>query len=69
MDRARERHLGAAHGAEAYFWNLTYAMLILARFSLGRVLLHLFAMMGDGAFRFHVAGIVREFVRREQRLA
>jgi hypothetical protein len=44
-------------------------MLILARFSLGRVLLHLFAMMGDGAFRFHVAGIVREFVRREQRLA
>jgi hypothetical protein len=39
-------------------------MLTLARFSLGRVLLHLVAMMGDGAFRFHVAGIVREFVSR-----
>jgi len=39
-------------------------MLTLARFSLGRVLLHLFAMMGDGAFRFHAAGILREFVSR-----
>ena len=41
----------------------------LARFSLGRVLLHLFAMMGDGAFRFHAAGILRELVSRSQRLA
>jgi hypothetical protein len=39
-------------------------MLTLARFSLGRVLLHLLAMMGDGAFRFHAAGILREFVSR-----
>jgi hypothetical protein len=39
-------------------------MLILARFSLGRVVLHLVAMLGDGAFRFHAAGIVREFVGR-----
>ena len=40
------------------------AMLTLARFSLGRVLLHLLAMMGDGAFRFHAAGILRELVSR-----
>jgi hypothetical protein len=39
-------------------------MLTLARFSLGRVVLHLVAMMGDRAFRFHAAGIVREFVSR-----
>jgi len=38
-------------------------VLILARFSLGRVLLHLLAMMGDGAFRFHAAGILRELIR------
>jgi hypothetical protein len=36
--------------------------LTLARFSLGRVVLHLVAMLGDGAFRFHAAGILREFV-------
>jgi hypothetical protein len=39
-------------------------MLILARFSLGRVLLHLLAMIGDGAFRFHAAGILRELTSR-----
>ena len=39
-------------------------MLTLARFSLGRVLLHLMAMSRDGAFRFHGAGILREFVSR-----
>jgi len=32
----------------------------LARFSLGRVLLHLVAMLGDRAVRFHAAGIARE---------
>ena len=32
----------------------------LARFSLGRVLLHLIAMLGDRAVRFHCAGILRE---------
>jgi len=32
----------------------------LARFSLGRVLLHLISMLGDRAFRFHAAGIMRE---------
>jgi hypothetical protein len=32
----------------------------LARFSLGRVLLHLIAMLGDRAVRFHAAGIARE---------
>ena len=36
-------------------------MLTLARFSLGRVVLHLIAMAGDRAFRFHAAGIRREF--------
>ena len=39
-------------------------MLTLARFSAGRVLLHLVAMLGDQAFRFHAAGILREFVGR-----
>jgi hypothetical protein len=39
-------------------------MLTLARFSLGRVLLHLLAMIGDRAVRFHTAGILREFVSR-----
>ena len=32
----------------------------LARFSLGRVFLHLIAMLGDRAVRFHAAGIARE---------
>jgi hypothetical protein len=39
-------------------------MLALARFGLGRVVLHLLAMLGDRAFRFHAAGILREFVGR-----
>jgi hypothetical protein len=32
----------------------------MARFSVGRILLHLLAMLGDRCVRFHVAGIVRE---------
>jgi hypothetical protein len=32
----------------------------LVRYRLGRVLLHLSAMIGDGALRFHAAGIWRE---------
>src|SRR5262245_35653644 len=36
------------------------ALLWLARVSTGRVLLHVFAMVGDDQFRFHVAGILRE---------
>ena len=39
----------------------------LARFRLGRVVLHLVAMLGDMAFGFHAAGIVREFVTHRQR--
>jgi hypothetical protein len=39
-------------------------MLIAARFRLGRVALHLVAMLGDRAFRFHGAGILREVVGR-----
>jgi len=35
-------------------------MTTLARFSVGRILLHLLAMLGDRCVRFHVAGIVRE---------
>jgi hypothetical protein len=35
-------------------------MLTLARSRLGRVLLHLLAMLGDRCVRFHVAGIMRE---------
>ena len=35
-------------------------MTTLARFSAGRILLHLLAMFGDGCVRFHVAGIMRE---------
>lgn len=32
----------------------------LAHFSVGRILLHLLAMLGDGCVRFHLAGIIRE---------
>jgi hypothetical protein len=35
-------------------------MSTLARFAVGRVLLHMIAMVGDEQFRFHVAGILRE---------
>jgi hypothetical protein len=35
-------------------------MLSLARFRLGRILLHILAMLGDRAVRFHAAGIMRE---------
>jgi hypothetical protein len=35
-------------------------MTILARVSVGRILLHLLAMLGDRCVRFHVAGIMRE---------
>jgi hypothetical protein len=36
------------------------AMMILARSGFGRILLHLGALLGDGALRFHAAGITRE---------
>jgi hypothetical protein len=36
-------------------------MAILAHFCVGRILLHLLAMLGDRCVRFHVAGIMREF--------
>jgi hypothetical protein len=35
-------------------------MVTLANFAVGRILLHLRAMLGDGCVRFHVAGIIRE---------
>jgi hypothetical protein len=35
-------------------------MTILARLSVGRIFLHLLAMLGDRCVRFHVAGIMRE---------
>jgi hypothetical protein len=35
-------------------------MLTLARFRVGRVLLHLLAMLGDRCVRFHLTGIIRE---------
>ena len=35
-------------------------MTILARLSVGRILLHLIAMLGDGCVRFHLEGIARE---------
>jgi hypothetical protein len=35
-------------------------MSTLAQFSAGRILLHLLAMLGDGEFHFHGAGILRE---------
>jgi hypothetical protein len=34
--------------------------LMLAGSSIGRMLLHLGALVGDGAFRFHLSGIARE---------
>jgi hypothetical protein len=36
------------------------SMTILARLSVGRILLHLIAMLGDRSVRFHFEGIVRE---------
>lgn len=46
-------------------------MLTLARFRIGRIVLHLLALAGDGAFRFHAAGVVRElsFVTTRRRNA
>jgi hypothetical protein len=38
-------------------------MAILALFGAGRILLHLLAALGDGCFRFHAAGIMRELSR------
>ena len=38
-------------------------MTTLARFSVGRILLHLLTMLGDRCVRFHVAGIIRELPR------
>ena len=35
-------------------------MATLARYGIGRIVLHLLAMCGDGNIRFHVAGIRRE---------
>jgi hypothetical protein len=35
-------------------------MSTLARFCVGRILLHLLAMLGDRCVRFHVAGVIRE---------
>ena len=35
-------------------------MTILARLSVGRILLHLLAMLGDRSVRFHFEGIARE---------
>jgi hypothetical protein len=38
-------------------------MATLAQFRVGRILLHLLAMLGDRSVRFHVAGIMRELPR------
>jgi hypothetical protein len=38
-------------------------MVTLAHFCVGRILLHLLAMLGDRCVRFHVAGIMRELPR------
>ena len=38
-------------------------MAILALFGGGRIFLHLLAALGDGCFRFHAAGIMREVSR------
>jgi hypothetical protein len=39
----------------------------LAQFGSGRILLHLLAMAGDRAVRFHAAGIMRELPWRGAR--
>ena len=54
----------AALGATAPKRTTLDAMLTLARFGAGRVVLHLLAMLGDREFRFHAAGILREIVSR-----
>jgi hypothetical protein len=38
-------------------------MSTLVHYRFGRILLHLAAMVGDGAMRFHAAGIRRELLR------
>lgn len=38
-------------------------MLILARSGFGRILLHVGALLGDGAVRFHAAGITTRELR------
>jgi hypothetical protein len=50
-----------AAGARKHIGDLMPA---LASLRLGRVVLHLVAMLRDGAYRFHAAGIVRELARR-----
>ena len=47
-------------GATLRHWIDGIMIAELARFSLGRVLLHLISMLGDRAVRFHAAGIMRE---------
>jgi hypothetical protein len=44
-------------------------MVTLAHFGVGRILLHLFAMMGDRCVRFHIAGIMRELPSAASALA
>ena len=41
--------------------------MIFARFAIGRIILHLIAMMADGCIRFHGAGILRELHLRSNR--
>ena len=60
------RHTSALIGAFAFNTphriesHMRLGSLILARFSVGRILLHLLAMVGDRCIRFHAAGIIRE---------
>jgi hypothetical protein len=51
---------GAVDIVAAWAGFITPHMTILAQFSVGRILLHLLAMLGDQCIRFHAAGISRE---------
>ena len=57
-------HASSGHGGDALTAAWTHlahrSTLGLARFSVGRVLLHLMALASDRCIRFHGAGILRE---------
>ena len=58
--RTTEGRAGASDIVDAWATFIIPHMTILPRFSVGRILLHLLAMLGDRCIRFHVAGIMRE---------
>jgi hypothetical protein len=61
ISRDRQQNSVRSSYDRAYLAIQNSIMTILARLSVGRILLHLLAMLGDRCVRFHLEGIVREF--------